>query len=190
MKVDSFHTLILPLREKLFRHAFSIVRNRAEAEDILQDLLLKLWSRREEWNEIENPEAYCYRAIRNMSLDRLAVAANRRTGIVNPEEQGRSFIDHESPHSRMVRKEQHALIAQCIAQLPERQQTVFRLREVDEMSYQQIAATLEISEDLVKVSLFRARKKMQELLIEQEMIDGHPLHTEAEKGNGTITGHQ
>lgn len=58
------------------------------------------------------------------------------------------------------------------------------------MSYQQIAATLEISEDLVKVSLFRARKKMQELLIEQEMIDGHPLHTEAEKGNGTITGHQ
>jgi RNA polymerase sigma-70 factor (ECF subfamily) len=125
-----------------------------------------------------------------MSLDRLAVAANRRTGIVNPEEQGHSFIDHESPHSRMVRKEQRALIAQCIAQLPERQQTVFRLREVDEMSYQQIAATLEISEDLVKVSLFRARKKMQELLIEQEMIDGHPLHTEAEKGNGTITGHQ
>ena len=74
------------------------------------------------------------------------------------------MIDSESPHSRLVRKEQHALIAQCIAQLPERQQTLFRLREIEEMSYRQIADTLEISEELVKVSLFRARKKLQELL--------------------------
>ncbi|KUK76225.1 MAG: Sigma-70 region 2, partial [Proteiniphilum acetatigenes] len=55
MKVDSFHTLILPLREKLFRHALGIVRDRAEAEDILQDLLLKLWSRPEAWEGISNP---------------------------------------------------------------------------------------------------------------------------------------
>ena len=72
MSTDSFHTIILPLKEKLFRLSYGIVRNRAEAEDILQDLLLKLWSKREEWDSIENLEAYCYRAIKNMSLDRLA----------------------------------------------------------------------------------------------------------------------
>ncbi|MDD2512589.1 MAG: sigma-70 family RNA polymerase sigma factor [Proteiniphilum sp.] len=164
MKVDSFHTIILPLREKLFRYAFGIVRDRAEAEDILQDLLLKLWSRCEEWDEIDNPEAYCYRAIRNMSLDRLAAASNSKTELPRPEEEGRNFIDRESPHSRLVRKEQRALIDRCIAQLPETQQMVFRLREIEEMSYRQIAVTLGISEELVKVSLFRARKKMRELL--------------------------
>ncbi len=175
MKVDSFHTLVLPLREKLFRHAYGIVRDRAEAEDILQDLLLKLWSRPEEWKEIDNPEAYCYRAIRNMSLDRLAAASNRKSVLPRPDEEERSFIDSESPHSRLVRKEQQELIVQCLSQLPERQQVVFRLREIEEMSYRQIADTLVISENLVKVSLFRARKKMQELLSGQELHGGREL---------------
>ncbi|MDD2328019.1 MAG: sigma-70 family RNA polymerase sigma factor [bacterium] len=180
MKVDSFHTLILPLREKLFRHALGIVKDRAEAEDILQDLLLKLWSRREEWEGISNPEAYCYRAIRNMSLDWLTAAANRKNAQSLPELEERSFIDSESPHSRLVRKEQLALIRQCLAQLPDKQQRVFRLREIEEMSYRQIAETLEISEELVKVSLFRARRKMQELLLEQEQISDQMMRNASE----------
>lgn len=169
MKVDSFNTLILPLKEKLFRHAFSIVRDRAEAEDILQDLLLKLWSRREEWEGISNPEAYCYRAIRNMSLDRLSVASNHKSTLTRYEEDEASLIDNESPHIRLVRKEQQELIVHSLSLLPKRQQEVFQLREVEEMSYRQIADTLEISEELVKVSLFRARKKLQELLSGEEM---------------------
>ncbi len=168
MNNDSFHTLILPLREKLFRHAYGIVRDRAEAEDILQDLLLKLWSRPKEWIRIDNPEAYCYRAIRNISLDRLAAAANRKSVMINPEEEERSFIESESPHSRLVRKEQQELVAQCLSQLPEQQRAVFQLREIEEMSYRQIADVLAISDDQVKVTLFRARKKIKELLTGQE----------------------
>jgi RNA polymerase sigma-70 factor (ECF subfamily) len=92
----------------------------------------------------------------------------------------RSFIDSESPHSRLVRKEQLALIRQCLAQLPDKQQRVFRLREIEEMSYRQIAETLEISEELVKVSLFRARRKMQELLLEQEQISDQMMRNASE----------
>lgn len=171
MKVDSFHTLILPLREKLFRHAYAILGNRAEAEDILQDLLLKLWSRHEEWDKIDNPEAYCYKAIRNMSLDRLALASNRKNIQPDPEAEDRIFVDSESPHSELVRKEQNNLIQRCLLQLPEQQQIVFRLREMEEFSYRQIADTLDISEDLVKVSLFRARQKMRELLVKHEAAE-------------------
>jgi RNA polymerase sigma-70 factor (ECF subfamily) len=64
----------------------------------------------------------------------------------------------------MVRKEQRLLIERCMEELPENQQLAFRLREVEGMSYREIAETLAISEDLVKISLFRARKKMKELL--------------------------
>ncbi len=181
MKVDSFHTLILPLREKLFRHALGIVRDRAEAEDILQDLLLKLWSRPEVWEGISNPEAYCYRAIRNMSLDRLAAAANRKSVQPGLEEEDRSYIESESPHSRLVRKEQRALIDHCLSQLPERQQWVFRLREIEEMSYRQIAETLDISEELVKVSLFRARKRLQELLLGEELREKKQIEASQEQ---------
>lgn len=181
MKVDSFHTLILPLREKLFRHALGIVRDRAEAEDILQDLLLKLWSRPEAWEGISNPEAYCYRAIRNMSLDRLAAAANRKSVQPDPGEEDRSYIESESPHSRLVRKEQRALIDHCLSQLPERQQWVFRLREIEEMSYRQIAEALDISEELVKVSLFRARKRLQELLSGEELREKRQIEASREQ---------
>ena len=164
MSTDSFHTIILPLKEKLFRLAYGIVRDRAEAEDILQDLLLKLWSKREEWDGIANLEAYCYRAIKNMSLDRLASLAIRKTDLPQQLEEQHYFVDNHSPYQELLRKEQQTMIEACIVELPENQQLVFRLREVEEMSYSQIAETLGISEALVKVSLFRARQKLKEML--------------------------
>ncbi len=164
MSIEPFHQIILPLKDQLFRVAYGIVRDRAEAEDILQDLLLKLWSRKDEWNEIENLQAYCFRAIKNMALDRLASMATHKTGTIERAQEDLYFVDHQSPHREMVRKEQRLLIAQCMEELPENQQLTFRLREIEGMTYREIAETLAISEDLVKISLFRARKKMKELL--------------------------
>ena len=164
VKQEPFQQIILPMRERLFRLAYGIVRDRAEAEDNLQDLLLKLWSRKEEWYSIENLEAYCFRAIKNMAFDRLSSMAVRKTYTIENEKEDLYFVDPHSPHRAMVIKEQQHLLAQCIEELPENQQLVFRLREVEGMSYREIAESLSISEDLVKVSLFRARKKIKELL--------------------------
>ncbi len=164
MSFDSFHKKILPLRDKLFRLAYSIVRERAEAEDILQDVLVKLWSRKEEWSEIENLDAYCFRSVKNMALDRLAAKALRKTDAIDPENEAFYFVEHSSPHHDMVRQEQRNVIEQCIDELSENQRLVFQLREIEGMTYREIAEALTISEDLVKISLFRARKKMKDLL--------------------------
>ena len=67
------------MKDRLFRLAYGIVRDREEAEDILQDMLLKMWSRKEDWKDIGNLEAYCFRAIKNMALDRMATMALRKT---------------------------------------------------------------------------------------------------------------
>ena len=164
MSIDTFHTIILPLKDKLFRLAYSIVKDQAEAEDILQDLLLKLWSRKEEWNGIENLEAYCFRATKNLALDRLASLTLRKTVIPDSDKEALYFIDTHSPHQEMVRKEQRTAILRSIEELPENQRLVFQLREIEGMSYREIAEVLSISEELVKVSLFRARKRMKDLL--------------------------
>lgn len=164
MNIDSFHTVILPLKDKLFRLAYGIVREQAEAEDILQDVLLKLWSKKDEWSYIENLEAYCFRITKNASLDRLASMAVRKTGVIDPEKENIFFVDSRSPHSEMVRKEQRSAIEQSIEALLENQRLVFTLREVEGMSYREIAEALTISEDLVKISLHRARQKMKEML--------------------------
>lgn len=164
MNIDSFHIVILPLKDKLFRLAYGIVREQAEAEDVLQDVLLKLWSKRDEWSYIENLEGYCFRVTKNMALDRLASMAVRKTGVIDPERANIVFVDNRSPYSEMVRKEQRLAIDLCIETLSENQRLVFTLREIEGMSYREIAETLAISEDLVKISLHRARQKMKEML--------------------------
>ncbi|MDR2815776.1 MAG: RNA polymerase sigma factor [Proteiniphilum sp.] len=164
MSIDSFHTVILPLKDKLFRLAYSIVRERAEAEDILQDVLLKLWCKRDEWTYIENLEAYCFRITKNAALDKLASMAVRKMGVIDPEKENLYFVENRSPHSEMVRKEQRAAIGRSIEALSENQRLVFTLREIEGMSYREIAEALSISEDLVKISLHRARRNMKEML--------------------------
>lgn len=164
MNSDSFHTVILPLKDKFFRLAYSIVRERAEAEDIVQDVLLKLWNRRDEWDYIENLDAYCFRMIKNLSLDRLSTLNMRQTGTIDPERENVHFIDNRSPDSEMEGKEQHYVIERCIRSLTENQRLVFTLREIEGMSYREIAEALDISEDMVKISLHRARRKMKDLL--------------------------
>ena len=59
MDVENFKRLFLPLHPKLFRIAYALVENKADAEDILQDAYYKLWSRRNELTDIQNPEAFC-----------------------------------------------------------------------------------------------------------------------------------
>lgn len=152
------------MKDKLFRLAYSIVRDRADAEDILQDVLMKLWSRRDEWIHISNLEAYCFRITKNAALDRLASLTVRKTGAIDPEKENRFFIEEHSPHNEMVRKEQRKVIEKSIDELSENQRLVFTLREIEGMSYREIAEVLSISEDLVKISLHRARQKMKEML--------------------------
>lgn len=152
------------MKDKLFRLALSIVRDKADAEDIVQDVLLKLWQRKDEWNEIENLEAYCYRSVKNLSLDKIASGAVRKTDNIDQEHESYAFIDTHSPHTAMVQEERRDALYKCIDELPKNQKMVFQLREIEEMSYKEISETLNISEDLVKVSLFRARKKLKELL--------------------------
>lgn len=70
MQEISFRDNILPLKDKLFRLALRITFDRAEAEDIVQDALIKVWNKRDEWGELESIEAYCLTVVRNLAIDR------------------------------------------------------------------------------------------------------------------------
>jgi RNA polymerase sigma-70 factor (ECF subfamily) len=75
-----------------------------------------------------------------------------------------SISEQETPFSLISKKETQVNIYKCIEQLTENQKMIFQLREIEDMSYKEIAETLDITEDSVKVNLFRARKKIKELL--------------------------
>lgn len=78
MNTVSFKDDVLPLKDMLYRLALRITLNRAEAEDIVQDTLIRVWNRRDEWEQIESIEAYCTTVCRNLALDRTGVPTTAR----------------------------------------------------------------------------------------------------------------
>ena len=165
MELEEFKSMVLPLRDKLFRIAFCITRSREEAEDVVQDVMLKVWDRPETWKEVDSTEAYCCRMARNISLGRLALKGNH-TEELNGQQVSVGRAD--LPNERVEKEESLGMLRKLIARLPEAQRMVVQLRDVEGMSYQEIARVLEVSEEWVKVNLFRARKEIKGLFLKIE----------------------
>lgn len=165
MELEEFKSTVLPLRDKLFRIAFCITRSREEAEDVVQDVMLKVWDRPGNWKEVDSAEAYCCRMARNISLGRLALKGNH-TEELNGQQVSVGRAD--LPNERVEKEESLGMLRKLIARLPEAQRMVVQLRDVEGMSYQEIARVLEVSEEWVKVNLFRARKEIKGLFLKIE----------------------
>ncbi|MBM6758888.1 RNA polymerase sigma factor [Bacteroides mediterraneensis] len=158
MQEISFRDDILPLKDKLFRLALRITFDRAEAEDIVQDALIKVWNKRDEWAQLESVEAYCLTVVRNLAIDRNQKKEAQNLELT-PETQ--EMPDALTPESQMERDEQFRLVHRLINELPEKQRTIVQLRDIEGKSYKEIAEVLDITEEQVKVNLFRARQRIK-----------------------------
>lgn len=154
----SFRDNILPLKDKLFRLALRITFDSSEAEDIVQDTLIKAWDKRDEWQQIESIESYCMTITRNLAIDR-SQKMEARNMELTPEAQ--EMPDTLTPEKLFEQDEQLRLIHQAINSLPEKQRTIVQLRDIEGKSYKEIAEILGITEEQVKVNLFRARQRIK-----------------------------
>jgi RNA polymerase sigma factor (sigma-70 family) len=164
MSIEVFKERVLPMKDKLFRFAFRMLQNVEEAEDVIQDVMAGVWVRRDEWGQWKSMEAYCMTATRNNCIDRIRKRQHRR-------EQERAIpmgSGPQDPYEKMMGKELSYRIRQCMAALPENQQMVVHLREVEGFSYNEIAEVLQISLDQVKVNLFRGRHAIRKTITEEE----------------------
>ena len=158
MKNISFKTDVLPMKDKLFRLAFRITLNQQDAEDVVQETLIKIWNRHDQWDEIESLEGWALTIARNMALDVLRKQDIHRTvSLDEPTTQHPSPITH-TPYEQMMEKERIAMVRDLMNSLPEKQRTAMQLRDFEDKSYKEIAAIMQISEDQVKINIFRARQ--------------------------------
>lgn len=161
MKNISFRNDILPLKNELFRLALRITTHREEAEDIVQDTLIKVWNNRERWPEIDSIEAYCLTICRNLSLDRIKRHGNNHDSL--EEENLPEKIDQTSnPYEKMLQKDRIELVKRLIDSLPEKQRSCMQLRDFEGKPYKEIADILGITEEQVKVNIFRARQAIKQ----------------------------
>lgn len=167
-KID-FRKDILPLKDKLFRLALRITFDRAEAEDIVQETMIRVWNKRDEWDELESVEAYCLTVARNLAIDRSEKKDSQTVELTIEAEQ---TPDASSPYDRLVNKERLKLVHRLVGELPEKQRLIMQLRDVEGKSYKEIAVALRLTEEQVKVNLFRARQKVKQKFID---IDNYGL---------------
>lgn len=153
----------MPLKDKLFRLALRITFDRAEAEDVVQDTMIRVWNKREEWTQFGSIEAYCLTVAKNLAIDRSQKKEAQNVELT-PEMEEESEIS--GPYDQLVNNERMSIIHRLINELPEKQRLIMQLRDIEGESYKEIAKILNLTEEQVKVNLFRARQKIKQRYLE------------------------
>lgn len=159
MKKVSFRNDVLPLKNQLFRLALRITLSREEAEDIVQDTMIKVWDKRYEWSNIDSIEAYSLRICRNLSLDRLKKRDNQNDSL---EEEQLDTVHTSTPQDCLIDQDRLRVVKEIVDSLPEKQRSCMQLRDFEGKQYKEIADILGITEEQVKVNIFRARQAVKQ----------------------------
>lgn len=160
MKEISFRNDVLPLKNKLFRLAMRITLNREEAEDIVQETLIKVWNARDKWQQMDSIEAYSLTVARNLSLDHQKKMDNQNASL--EDEKTERPDTTSNPSERMIQQDKLDIVRRIIDTLPEKQRSCLQLRDIEGKPYKDIAAIMGITEDQVKVNIFRARQNIRQ----------------------------
>jgi RNA polymerase sigma-70 factor (ECF subfamily) len=161
MKEISFRNDVLPLKNELYRLALRITLSHQEAEDVVQDTLIKVWNKRDSWPQIDSIEAYSLTICRNLALDRTRKASFQQPSL-ETEQMAEPASTTANPQEKAIRSDQIALVRTIINSLPEKQRSCIQLRDFEGKSYKEIAEALHITEEQVKVNIFRARQTIKQ----------------------------
>ncbi len=160
MKNISFRNDVLPLKDVLYRLALRITLSHEEAQDIVQDTLIRVWNKRDDWQSLDNIEAYSMTICRNLALDALKKKGNNNESL--EQEQIDTPDRTSNPHELMIQKDRIEMVRKLVNQLPEKQRSCMQLRDFEGKAYKDIAQILGITEEQVKVNIFRARQTIKQ----------------------------
>lgn len=164
--MDHFSHLITSVRDRLYRLALRVVNDADEAEDVVQDVLIKSWGKRDEIVRLDNPPARLLWMTRHQAIDRLRSAKVRsaREG-----EAAAPDLDAQTPYRFTAANDALRHVDRLLLRLPPDQRTVLHLREVEGLEYQEIADATDLTIAQVKVYLHRGRAKLRNLLTKQRI---------------------
>ena len=167
MKKTDFRTDVLPLKDELYRLALRITLNPAEAEDTVQDTMIKVWNKREQWDEIESIEAFCLTICRNLALDKVKRTETQNAQLDSTHDPPDTSYA-SNPEEQTVQRDRVHLVRRLIDSLPEKQRSCIQLRDIEGKAYKEIAEVMDISEQQVKINIFRARQAIRQKYNETE----------------------
>lgn len=174
MTIKEFKQQVLPSKDKLYRTALALLKNRQDAEDTLQDTMVKLWSMRNSLAEYRSVEALAMTVTRNMCIDRLRSYRHRKKND-SEIEQLPVAGSGKNPEKAVELSESLQAIHDIINTLPDRQRLVMTLRDIEQYRYEEIAEITGLKVNNIRVALSRARKKVREEYLKRQDY-GHGKH--------------
>ena len=161
----NFEKLAISIKDKLYRFALRMTGDMAEAEDVVQEVFIKVWNKRDDMQDVLNHEAYCMTLTRNLSLDKMR-SKHRRTAEIG--EALQLTDSYSTPYDAAEANDAISRIRKWMHELPEKQRLTMHLRDIEGMTYDEISAVLEMPMTQVKVNLHRARQFIREKMLAAE----------------------
>lgn len=161
---EEFSQLVMPFSRKIFAVAYHFLQRGDEAEDVVQDILVKLWQMREKLPPGDQLEPFILVMTRNLCIDRIRSNHNVVDFDDNISEE-ETFEDDQ-----LEQKDKLKLVLKLMKELPPDQQKVLKLKVFDELDNEQISKLLNIKEDNIRQLLSRARKRLKELALKYQVI--------------------
>ncbi|MFH1319537.1 MAG: sigma-70 family RNA polymerase sigma factor [Bacteroidota bacterium] len=158
MTIEDFKIKVLPIRNKLFRFAKRLLKETADAEDVTQEVLIKLWSNKEKLNQYNSIEAFAMIITKNMCLDELKV---KRREVVELNSTVILPVD-STPYKQTELADSMKTMNLIIDTLPEQQKMIIQLRDIEGYSFDEIAEIMDLGINVIRVNLSRARKKVRD----------------------------
>jgi RNA polymerase sigma-70 factor (ECF subfamily) len=161
MTAETFQIEVLPIKHKLFRFANRLLCNTENAEDIVQEVFLRLWSKRNKLSEYRSIEAFAMTITKNLCLDKLK-SKKHKSDELTERNQGTTM---DTPYNYTEQADTYNKVKEIINLLPEQQRMIIHLRDIEGYEFEEMAEMLELSVNTIRVNLSRARKKVRENML-------------------------
>lgn len=162
MKLEAFKKQVVPLRDKLYNVTLKLLQDSEDAEDIVQETFLKLWSIRDKLDEYNSVEALAVQIAKNKALDKIKAKKTERIG-----EADKLIISETlTPDKKLEQLNAVETVRRIMKSLPLLQQEIIRMKDIEGYEIAEIAEITGTLVETVRVNLSRARKKVRDKFME------------------------
>jgi RNA polymerase sigma factor (sigma-70 family) len=170
MTRERFNEIIHEHSRRLFTIAYRIVEDKPEAEDIVQDTFLRMWTMGSKLDQYRDVEALAVTIVKNKCIDVI-----RKRKFIGKEETVTGIQYQEtavSPHEELVSSETREIMQRIIAALPSAFRQMIMMREIDGLSYEEISQATGTNINSIRVTVSRARQLIKEEYLKQSYERG------------------
>lgn len=170
MKQPELKDIVYKYKDQMYRLALSIMKNKDDAEDVLQDVFVKCWEQKKRIEKSDSIKSYLFKMTRNRCLDVLKKHSRKY--------ENEQLINHESMHTienNLDQIEKLKIVNMLIDKLPEQNKTIIRLRETEGMEFDEIEKITGLKQDNIRTILSRTKKKLKQQI--EKVFEYHAEQT-------------